>query len=74
MSCVSILFVPGTWRYRRETERPTQITWYIGLALAVLSLVSILFTIPGITDTILLGLVPFAGLVLMLIESITAKV
>ncbi|MHB1317635.1 MAG: hypothetical protein ACYCYF_03345 [Anaerolineae bacterium] len=53
---------------------PTRITWYIALALAVISLLSILVTIPGITDGLLFGLIPFAGLVLMLVAAVTPKI
>lgn len=53
---------------------PTKTTWYIALALAVISLLSVLFTIPGITDSILFWLIPFAGLVLLLVASVTPKI
>jgi hypothetical protein len=52
---------------------PTKITWYIAIALAVISLISILFTIPVINDSILFALIPFAGLVLMLVAVVTRK-
>lgn len=52
---------------------PLKTTWYIAIALAVISLISILFTIPGITDSILLGLIPFAGLVLMILAAYFPK-
>ncbi len=52
---------------------PLKTTWYIAVALAVISLISILFTIPGITDGILFGLIPFAGLVLMILAAYFPK-
>jgi len=53
---------------------PTQIAWYIGLALAVISLISVLFTIPFINNNILFALITLAGLVVMLVATALKRV
>jgi len=59
---------------RRHSNAPTQIAWYIGLALAVISLISVLFTIPFINNNILFALIPLAGLVVMLVATALKRV
>lgn len=53
---------------------PTRIAWLVALVLAVLSLLSILFTIPFINDNVLFALIPLAGCVVLLVATALPKV
>jgi len=53
---------------------PTKIAWLIALVLAVISLLSILFTIPFINNTVLYALIPLAGCVVLLVACALRKV
>jgi len=53
---------------------PTKIAWFVALALAILSLLSILFTIPFINNNILFALVPLAGCVVLLVATALPKI